>query len=91
MKALIRPFIYIVSALMALSFASCNDFLDKEPEGKVPEEKVDYTNISNMYQPVSGVYAKIRTVVCTGGFGKLPPSVIKMYSVANGMAVTIII
>ena len=52
MKALIRPFIYIVSALMALSFASCNDFLDKEPEGKVPEEKVDYTNISNMYQPV---------------------------------------
>nr|WP_243432781.1 hypothetical protein [Bacteroides uniformis] len=49
MKALIRPFIYIVSALMALSFASCNDFLDKEPEGKVPEEKVDYTNISNMY------------------------------------------
>jgi len=35
--------------------------LDKEPEGKVPEEKVDYTNISNMYQPVSGVYAKIRT------------------------------
>ena len=61
MKALIRPFIYIVSALMALSFASCNDFLDKEPEGKVPEEKVDYTDISNMYQPVSGVYAKIRT------------------------------
>lgn len=42
MKALIRPFIYIVSALMALSFASCNDFLDKEPEGKVPEEKVGY-------------------------------------------------
>ena len=48
MKALIRPFICIVSALMALSFASCNDFLDKEPEGKVPEEKVDYTNISNI-------------------------------------------
>ena len=46
---------------MVLSFASCNDFLDKEPEGKVPEEKVDYTNLSNMYQPVSGVYAKIRT------------------------------
>ena len=61
MKALIKPFIFIVSALMVLSFASCNDFLDKEPEGKVPEEKVDYTNISNMYQPVSGVYAKIRT------------------------------
>ena len=41
MKALIKPFIFIVSVLMVLSFASCNDFLDKEPEGKVPEEKVD--------------------------------------------------
>ena len=61
MKTLIKPFVYIISALMVLSFASCNDFLDKEPEGKVPEEKVDYTNLSNMYQPVSGVYAKIRT------------------------------
>lgn len=27
----------------------------------MPEEKVDYTNLENMYQPVSGVYAKIRT------------------------------
>ena len=41
MKTLIKPFVYIMSALMVLSFASCNDFLDKEPEGKVPEEKVD--------------------------------------------------
>ena len=39
MKTLIRPFIYIMSALMVLSFASCNDFLDKEPEGKVPEDE----------------------------------------------------
>ena len=61
MKALKRPILYIMSLLMAVSFVSCNDFLDKEPEGKVPEEKVDYTNISNMYQSVSGVYAKIRT------------------------------
>jgi len=50
-----------MSLLMVFSFTSCNDFLDKEPEGKVPEEKVDYTNLSNLYQPVSGVYAKIRT------------------------------
>ena len=48
MKTLIKPFVYIISALMVLSFASCNDFLDKEPEGKVPEEKVDYTNLSNL-------------------------------------------
>lgn len=62
MKALIRPLIYVVmSVLMTFSLMSCDDFLDKEPEGKVPEEKVDYTNMSNMYQPVSGVYAKIRT------------------------------
>lgn len=33
MKTLIKPFVYIISALMVLSFASCNDFLDKEPEG----------------------------------------------------------
>lgn len=61
MKALVKPLIYITSALMMFSITSCDDFLDKEPEGKVPEEKVDYTNLENMYQPVSGVYAKIRT------------------------------
>jgi len=58
MKTFIRLSICLVSLLFILS---CNNYLDKEPEGKVPEEKVDYTNISNMYQPVSGVYAKIRT------------------------------
>lgn len=61
MKTIMRPFILIAIAFMTFSLASCNGFLDKEPEGKVPEEKVDYTNLSNMYQPVSGVYAKIRT------------------------------
>ena len=61
MKALVKPLIYITSALMMFSITSCDDFLDKEPEGKVPEEKVDYTNLEIMYQPVSGVYAKIRT------------------------------
>lgn len=40
---------------------SCSDYLDKDPENSVPETSVDFTNISNMYQPVSGVYAKIRT------------------------------
>ena len=39
---------------------SC-DYLDKEPENKVPEENVDFTQIENMYQAVSGVYAKVRT------------------------------
>ncbi len=45
----------------AFTFTGCSDYLDKDPENKVPEEQVDYTNLDNMYQPVSGVYAKVRT------------------------------
>lgn len=55
---------YIMSAAMVmLSFTltSCSDYLDKDPENSVPEKSVDFTNLSNMYQPVSGVYAKVRT------------------------------
>ena len=50
-------------ALAALigTVSACGDFLDKAPENSVPESDVDFTNISNMYQPVSGVYAKVRT------------------------------
>lgn len=51
---------FAVGALM-VGATSCSDYLDVDPENKVPEEKVDYTNIDNMYQPVSGVYAKLRT------------------------------
>lgn len=40
---------------------SCSDYIDIDPENSVPEEKVDYTNLDNMYMPVSGVYAKVRT------------------------------
>lgn len=40
---------------------SCSDYLDIDPENKVPEEKVDFTKTDDMYQPVSGVYAKLRT------------------------------
>lgn len=46
--------------LMAGSLTSC-DYLDIAPEQSVPEESVDYTNIENMYAPVSGCYASIRT------------------------------
>lgn len=45
---------------LTLVLNSC-DFLDKEPENKVPESNVDFTNLANMYQPVSGTYAKLRT------------------------------
>lgn len=52
-----------VLALASLLFGatSCSDYIDIEPENSVPEEKVDYTNLDNMYMPVSGVYAQVRT------------------------------
>lgn len=52
-----------VSLAMAVSLSSC-DYLDIVPEVKVPEEGVDFTDISSMYQPVSGVYAIVRTSGC---------------------------
>ncbi|WP_075602290.1 RagB/SusD family nutrient uptake outer membrane protein [Saccharicrinis aurantiacus] len=48
----------IVVILLLLS--SCNDWLDVVQEGTVPTEEIDYTNISQMYGPVSGVYANAR-------------------------------
>lgn len=45
---------------MAGGLTSC-DYLDIAPEQSVPEESVDYTDIENMYAPVSGCYATIRT------------------------------
>lgn len=47
--------------LLAVPALTSCDFLDVDPENKVPEEDVDYTQIENMYEPVSGCYAKIRT------------------------------
>jgi hypothetical protein len=49
------------AAVLAFTMTACSNYLDKDPENSVPEEDVDYTNLDNMYQPVSGVYAKIRT------------------------------
>ena len=46
---------------MLFGATSCSDYIDIDPENSVPEEKVDYTNLDNMYMPVSGVYAKVRT------------------------------
>lgn len=61
MKLLKKISTYMLPALMLLSGTSCDDFLNKAPENKVPEESIDYTNLANMYQPVSGVYAQVRT------------------------------
>lgn len=46
--------------LAASTLVGCNDFIDKLPENSVEVAKVDYTNISDMYKPVSGVYGVAR-------------------------------
>ena len=51
----------MVAGLLLLTATSCNDWMDIQPENTIPEEDVDYTKISEMYMPVSGVYAKLRT------------------------------
>ena len=61
MKIFKKTIAYMAAAALLLSGASCSDFLDKAPENTVPEESIDYTNLSNMYQPVSGVYGALRT------------------------------
>ena len=53
----------IIVSASAFALVSC-DYLDIVPEEKVPEENVDFTDISSMYQPVSGVYAILRSSGC---------------------------
>jgi len=43
-----------ISAICILS--GCSKFLDRQLENQGEAAKVDYTNLGNMYQPVSGVY-----------------------------------
>lgn len=54
----------IAFGALTMALTGCNDYLDIDPENKTPETEVDYTNLDNMYMPVSGVYAKIRTGAC---------------------------
>lgn len=60
MKFIKNIFVASTAVLAMSAFTAC-DYLDIEPENKVPEENVDFTKIENMYEPVSGCYAKIRT------------------------------
>ena len=60
MKAINKYIVLLVIAAMSFSITSCN-YLDKEPENTIPTEQVDYSDLDNMYQPVSGMYAKLRT------------------------------
>ncbi|MCY1720653.1 RagB/SusD family nutrient uptake outer membrane protein [Prolixibacteraceae bacterium Z1-6] len=51
-----------IIALLILPFmlVSCNDWLDFDQEGLIPTEDIDFTDASQMYAPVSGVYADAR-------------------------------
>ena len=62
MKFLKKTLIYIIPIVIALgSTTACSDFIDIDPENKVPEESVDFTKTENMYQPVVGAYAQLRS------------------------------
>jgi hypothetical protein len=51
----------MIAGLLMVGATSCNDWMDILPENTLPESDVDYTKTSEMYMPVSGVYAKLRT------------------------------
>lgn len=61
MKLLKKTNICVALLAGLFTLASCGDYLDKDPENSVPQESVDFTNLDNIYEPVSGVYAKLRT------------------------------
>lgn len=53
---------FIIAFLsLAVMASSCSDYLDKEPENKRPIGDVDFSNTSEMFQPVAGIYAAART------------------------------
>ncbi len=52
-----RLYIKIIAWVTAVSLLSgCSRFLDRPQENKGQATKIDYSNLSLMYQPVSGVY-----------------------------------
>lgn len=60
MKYRIRKYALLGVLPAVLAFASCSDYLHKLPENTVEEAAVDYTQLGDMYKPVSGVYAIAR-------------------------------
>lgn len=46
-------------AVSALMLSSCHDLLDELPENRTYVEEIDYTNESNMYASLVGVYAEM--------------------------------
>lgn len=51
----------IPAAVMTLGMASCSDFINIDPENQQDVQAVDYTKTANMYEPVVGAYASVRS------------------------------
>ncbi|MEG1586618.1 MAG: RagB/SusD family nutrient uptake outer membrane protein, partial [Bacteroidales bacterium] len=53
--------LYTLGALLGGAFLTtgCSDYLDKLPENEVPVVDVDYTNLSEAYKPVMGIYTTL--------------------------------
>ena len=47
-------------ALTAVLLPSCSDYLDVTQEQTLPGTSIDYSNVSEMYEPVSACYAAVR-------------------------------
>ena len=62
MKFLKKTLAYIVPVALALGMStSCTKFINIDPEDTLPSEAMDYSDVSYMYQPASGIYATART------------------------------
>jgi len=61
MKILNKTLTFMLPVVMMLGTASCSDFIEIDPENKLSEESVDFTKTSEMYQPVVGCYASVRS------------------------------
>ena len=52
-----KQYMKIIAWIITLSILSgCSKFLDRPLENQGQATKIDYSNLSLMYQPVSGVY-----------------------------------
>lgn len=62
-----KPIKHVIVLLVAvLVLSGCSKFLDRPLENQAQATRIDYTNLSLMYQPVSGVYR----AASSGSFAK---------------------
>ncbi len=51
-----KNFKYFIAVIIALGTGGCSGYLDKSPEDTLDTGDIDYTDLSLMYEPVSGIY-----------------------------------